>query len=360
MKIALIYSNKRAKFIASNLSKYADVIEIDLSDIELEPYAKIISSVFSFHFNRNNWQNDYSRNPFFLDYLYKIYTAHIRNKNIGSVDAILQVGVMFSCDYSILQSRKLFLYADGVYDPDNKFWLAFRFGEKFANMQKKIYESATLSFTFSNWARNQLNERYGIPLDKIVACGWGPCLPIPQHRVTKSGNPRRLIFIGYNPEIKGLDILLGAFRIVRKQFHDISLDIVGLENVFNFKLTEENIKYHGRCDKGEIIQLFDKTDVFILPSRYERSAHVILEAMFYGLPVITTNTCGTPEPVLSGQCGLVITPGSIPELVNAITKILQDPKGFHLMSENAVNEAFKNWSWEIVCRRIADNIKANI
>ena len=359
MKLAFLYTDKRGKYIASHLAKYADVVDIDLSDIKIGPFIRTISTTLSFHINRSYWLNDYYRNPFIIDYLRKVYYQHIVSKGIGDVDAVLKFGVMVPCDYDIFKKSKLFLYADGIYDPDSIFWSAPRFGAFFSSLQKKIYESATVSFTFSDWARAQLHSRYAINLEKIVRCGWGPCLPVPSVKISKNVNPRKLIFVGNEIKRKGLDLLMDAYKRVRSKYYDVTLDVVGVNNFGGYR-NDKGVKFYGQCDKGTVIDLLNQCHVLILPSRYDRSPHVIVEAMFYGVPVIVANTCGAPEPVVAGDCGIVVSVGSVNELENAIIEILSKPELYSRMSANAVNEAFAHWSWDKICKEMVNVIQKSL
>lgn len=176
MKIVFIYIDKRGKYIVPSLSKFCEVIALDLSGIKIPFYTKFISAALSLNLNRNSWRNDYFRNPFMFNYIKTLVNDYISKNNMNGVDAVLQFGCMFPIDLILFPNSKFFNYSDGVYDG---YWQAPRFGKKFAEMQKKMFDSSILSFTFSNWAKAQLNQIYGIPLNRIIKCGWGPCLQIP-------------------------------------------------------------------------------------------------------------------------------------------------------------------------------------
>ena len=71
-------------------------------------------------------------------------------------------------------------------------------------------------------------------------------------------------------------------------------------------------------------KLLETSDVFILPSYAEGLPMAILEAMSWGLPVISTPVGGIPEVVISNQHGILVEPGNIPKLTEAIQILLDN------------------------------------
>ncbi|NEO94826.1 MAG: glycosyltransferase family 4 protein, partial [Moorea sp. SIO3G5] len=84
------------------------------------------------------------------------------------------------------------------------------------------------------------------------------------------------------------------------------------------------IKVPGGIDSGQRDALLAKADIFILPSYNEGLPMAMLEAMGWGLPVITTPVGGIPELVVHGDNGLLVKPGEIPELSMAMQTLIND------------------------------------
>ncbi len=70
--------------------------------------------------------------------------------------------------------------------------------------------------------------------------------------------------------------------------------------------------------------LLAKADVFILPSYNEGLSLALLEAMGWGLPVITTPVGGTPELVTPNQDGLLVNPGKVEQLSEAMQFLIEN------------------------------------
>lgn len=67
-----------------------------------------------------------------------------------------------------------------------------------------------------------------------------------------------------------------------------------------------------------------QADVFVLPSYNEGLPMALLEAMSWGLPVITTPVGGIPEVVQSGENGILVEPGNIVQITDAMATLVQD------------------------------------
>ena len=72
------------------------------------------------------------------------------------------------------------------------------------------------------------------------------------------------------------------------------------------------------------VDLLNWADVFILPSHNEGLPISILEAMSYGLPVISSPVGGIPEVVGEGN-GVLVTPGSDAEIAKAMMRYVGNP-----------------------------------
>jgi len=359
MKLAVIYTDKRGKFVSEGCAKFCDVIDYDLSNIQLSWWQRYLSALISYHSDRNIWMNDYDRNPAMVMFR-KIVGDEFLRKKATKVDAVLQFGAMTLYDHTILGNPKFYIYHDGAYDPENLFWSSPRFGHSFCKRQTQWLQKADAIFTFSNWAKNQHINDYLIPGEKVFDVKWGPCLPIRDILVRERDYAKKFVFIGGEVIRKGIDILLEAFETVNKLHNDISLEIIGTTSDKFSDYDLRNIRFHGYCDAEEIINILSASDVFILPSRYERAGHATIEAMCYGLPVIVTDTCGLPEPVISGQCGHIIDVENINALSNAILSLINNPKQVSEFSENAIMEYKKNWTWDKVGSRIVSEIEASL
>lgn len=131
------------------------------------------------------------------------------------------------------------------------------------------------------------------------------------------------LFLGGNGEIES----------VQRKIHEN-----GIENIVIFK---------GWVSGNSKIDLFNQSDVYILPSYYEGLPISILEAMSYSMPIIATNVGGIPEIVENGINGYLINPGNKEAIENAINKFLFNPSLIKSMGEKSQQKIKKHLPVEV-------------
>jgi glycosyltransferase involved in cell wall biosynthesis len=99
--------------------------------------------------------------------------------------------------------------------------------------------------------------------------------------------------------------------------------------------------------------LLKSADIFVLPSRNEGLPMSILEAMAWGLPIITTPVGGIAEFVSSNKNGLLVEPGNIDQLAQAIQFLLED-REYRLKLGNAARQTVESMGIERYCRELAN------
>jgi len=78
--------------------------------------------------------------------------------------------------------------------------------------------------------------------------------------------------------------------------------------------------------RKDAISIIRAADVFVLPSRAEPFGLVLLEAMAFAKPVVSTAAGGPLEIVKTGETGFLVPPGDAAALADAIIKLLRNPE----------------------------------
>ncbi|MBF2005406.1 MAG: glycosyltransferase family 4 protein [Chlorogloeopsis fritschii C42_A2020_084] len=141
----------------------------------------------------------------------------------------------------------------------------------------------------------------------------------------------KFLFLGRIGQRKGAFDLIKAFAMLSaEQKSCSSLILAGdgdLEQasqlIKNLNLTNQ-ITLPGWVNTEQRDALLAKANVFVLPSYNEGLPMALLEAMGWGLPVITTPVGGIPEVVNSSENGLLINPGDIRQLSEAMKSLIEN------------------------------------
>ena len=99
-----------------------------------------------------------------------------------------------------------------------------------------------------------------------------------------------------------------------------------IKKLIDEKGISDNVEFPGWVRGDTKDKLLRKADVFFLPSYNEGMPMSVLDAMGYGLPVVSTNVGGIPKIVHDGENGYCCDPGDVNRFAKGITEILLDRK----------------------------------
>jgi glycosyltransferase involved in cell wall biosynthesis len=153
----------------------------------------------------------------------------------------------------------------------------------------------------------------------------------PQVPQRSGSNKVSFVFLGRIGKRKGAFDLIEAFAQLPAAHKNRSeLILAGDGDVEQACGLVKNLNLMGRItvldwiDSEQRDQLLAKSDVFVLPSYNEGLPMALLEAMSWGLPAITTPVGGIPELVTSSKNGLLVTPGDIKQLSEAMQFLIEN------------------------------------
>ena len=150
-------------------------------------------------------------------------------------------------------------------------------------------------------------------------------------RAPPSGRPLTFFFCGQMIRRKGVDLLLSAFDRLIAGGADAELLLVGREaDLPEFLATvgasaRARIRYEGFQAPERLPEYFGRSDIFVLPSRYDGWGVVINQALAAGLPVITTDAVGAGmDYVADGVNGRRVPAGNGDALFRAMAGLVSD------------------------------------
>lgn len=187
----------------------------------------------------------------------------------------------------------------------------------------------------------------GVPANKISVIPYG----ISTERFKKRTSPPaskqcRAIFIGSMVQRKGLSYLLEAMHMLNN--NAVELVICGRGFSDDRLLTHysrANITVKKDLSQAALLQELHNSDVFVFPTLCEGFAHVILEAMASGLPVITTDRCCGPDIIEEGKQGFIIPANNSHELAARLQWAADNKAVLYEMGQAAA-ERSTQFTWQ--------------
>lgn len=154
-------------------------------------------------------------------------------------------------------------------------------------------------------------------------------LTFKSEKISNLGN-KKIISVGRLDGQKGYDLLIKVWKKVIKKSPDWILEIYG-EGADRKKLEKqikENNLENSLSLKGTINNIQDKyleSSIYVMSSRYEGMPMVLLEAMSYGLPVVSFDCkCGPKDIIKNGKSGYLCKSYDVNEMAEKIEKLIMD------------------------------------
>lgn len=138
----------------------------------------------------------------------------------------------------------------------------------------------------------------------------------------------QVVFVGHVNEQKGVFDLLKAWDSTSARNEGARLKIIGpVEPNFADRISQwslrDDVIFTGSLSHDEVLIEISASKCLVLPSYTEGFPNVILEAFAMKTPVVASDVGALPE-MLSGGAGLVVSPGDVDGIKEAIDKVLSD------------------------------------
>lgn len=183
----------------------------------------------------------------------------------------------------------------------------------------------------------------------------------------RSNNNRiGLLFLANMIKSKGVFIALEAAYLLKQKGIEFSLSFVGgwgdmNASEFRKKVSEYGldnvVQYLGFKSGPEKLKVLTRADIFIYPTYHDLFSLVILEAMEFGLPIITTDEGALAEVVEDQKCGLIIAKKDPEKLAQAIERLVDDPSLRLKFGEEARKRFLDRYRFELLEKSLIEILK---
>jgi len=130
------------------------------------------------------------------------------------------------------------------------------------------------------------------------------------------------LYAGRLEKVKGIDILLSAWKRIDTELKKKCYLIILGEGSLNLEVDDQTVGFIGRVEN--VKEYMMASNAFILPSRYEGLSNALLEAMASQLPIIASNVGGNPDLIIDNFSGYLFPKEDIDKLSSLLTKIITD------------------------------------
>ncbi|SDX65658.1 glycosyltransferase family 4 protein [Paenibacillus sp. CF384] len=172
-----------------------------------------------------------------------------------------------------------------------------------------------------------------------------------QERANRSSN-HQILFLGEIGQRKGCYDIPAVVERVARKFPSVKFvlggsgDIESVRHALFERGVEQHVLFPGWVRGEDKDRLLRESDIFFLPSYNEGMPMAILDAMGYGMPVVSTCVGGVPKIVHDGKNGYACKPGDVEKLSDALIKMLQNEELCRQYGDSSVNIVRQGYSFE--------------
>jgi glycosyltransferase involved in cell wall biosynthesis len=210
----------------------------------------------------------------------------------------------------------------------------------------------------SRWTAIALTKTYNVPRSKIEVVPNGVDLRL-FDSIDVERDPFKVLFVGRLISHKHLDWLIAAMSIVKKEFPNSSLHIVGdgpqrkeLEDLVSKYSLLENTTFYGVLPSyRSVAEQMRSASVLVSPSTREGFNMVALEAIVAGTPVVIVDAPQNAalDFIKDNRTGLVVEMGNPQAIADAITRLFNNENLRTRLTQNAL-QAAHGYSWDEIAQ----------
>ncbi len=227
--------------------------------------------------------------------------------------------------------------------------------------------------------KSQLHDLYGVEPQKIIVIPPGVnthhFYPIPSDEAKEaigiSPRDRMALFVGRIEPLKGVDTLIKAMSIVKKNCHsficphyliiiggdpegkteELSTEMERLQNLCKALDLDEMVVFLGKRGQDTLPYYYSAAEVVVMPSHYESFGMVALEAMACGTPVIASRVGGLAHLIRDGETGFFVPAQDAEALAEKLRLIFVNHELRDQIGACAADYA-QDFCWEEITRQM--------
>lgn len=199
-------------------------------------------------------------------------------------------------------------------------------------------------------------------------------LPETKQLIDFMKNNKCLLYVGSLIERKNYPFLLETYKKMLQRDPDVKLVLIGKSKVSGVEkyLGKKDSEYAAKYDKNltekekagiyhlerlanpQLRYIYPLAKAFLLPSIQEIFGMVLLEAMYFGAPVVSSRNGGSLTLMADGKCGQIVDEFDAEKWCDAISKYLDDPQYAKSVVEAAMNKVKEEYTWDVITQKMLE------
>lgn len=295
------------------------------------------------------WQmRQHARSVFILDFYYHPW----------SFLAVWPIKYWFNCEV-VVSTRGIYFIDKGI----AVYWLS-RF------MAFILLKPADLLIVNSSWTREELCKR-GARNKKYIVIPPGVDLPeFKKCPESKNSGKVQLLSVGNCVPVKRIDKLIEAIALLDKEKYHLTIMGETTDDIKYFNKVQRmiiskglqgNVSFVGFLKGQRKTDAYLKADIFVHSSMAEGYGIVLVEAMYFGLPVVACRVGAIPELIKDKINGFLVPPDDSFEFSQAINVLMEDEKLRKNMGRRNMDDCKElAYSWGQVRKIFMEKVKAGL
>ena len=210
-------------------------------------------------------------------------------------------------------------------------WEHFNFKNDLGKKGRRLARQLAARYCDSVVTLTERDKEYwlqGTQYENKITAIPNPC-PFPVQDNVYPKQSKVVLAVGRLVNIKGYDLLLQAWLKVIKSSPDCQLKIVGegeersslIQFIADNNLAD-SVELAGNTDN--VKKYYEQAAIFCLSSRFEGFPMVLLEALSFGLPVVSFDCDTGPAEILDGTGSILVNPYDAVQLADSLTTLIND------------------------------------
>ncbi len=173
-------------------------------------------------------------------------------------------------------------------------------------------------------------------------------------------NHTNLLYIGSISKRKNVSLIIQAFNIVSEKDSNVQLVLIGKGNPdyvsycksLASNKAKEHIVWVDHLENAQTKFVYEKANIFLLPSIQEIFGMVLLEAMYFGLPVISSHSAGADTLIQNNRNGIIVEEFDSNKWAKEILHLLENGQLRKKLGDAAHDTITTEFMWKNIAEKM--------